>query len=108
MPPVWKPGQAAGAVHHFEYTVALNDLDIDGVAVKANSLETPAGSSIVTTDDSEEVSLRHRRVQDPARRVDGVRPTATAASAAGPTVTVTWLEALDEASVPAGAGGFRT
>ena len=40
---VWKPGQAAGAVHRFEYTVALNDLDIDGVAVKANSLVDASG-----------------------------------------------------------------
>ena len=34
-------------------------------------------------------------------------PAATAASAAGPTVTVTWSEALDPASLPTGAGGFR-
>ena len=104
---VWKTGQGAGAVHRFEYTVAADDLDTDGVAVKANGLETPTGSSIVTADNSEEVSLGHGSRQDPARTVDGVRPTATAASAAGPTVTVTWSEALDEASAPTGAGGFR-
>ena len=104
---VWKTGQRSGAVHRFEYTVAEDDLDTDGAAVKANSLETPTGSSIVTTDDSEDVSLGHGSRQDPARTVDGVLPTATAASAAGPTVTVTWSEALDEASVPTGAGGFQ-
>ena len=103
---VWKTGQGAGAVHRFEYTVAEDDLDTDGVAVKANSLETPTGSSIITTVDREEVSLGHGSRQDPARTVDGVRPTATAASAAGPTVTVTWSEALDDTSAPAGAGGF--
>ena len=39
--------------------------------------------------------------------VTGALPAATAASAAGPTVTVTWSEALDPASLPTGAGGFR-
>ena len=79
---VWKTGQGAGAVHRFEYTVAEGDLDTDGVAVKANSLETPTGSAIRTTDDSEEVSLGHGFRQDPARPVDGVRPTAMSAQGA--------------------------
>ena len=85
----WKIGQGAGAVQRFKYTVAEADLDTDGIAIEANSLETPSGSSIRTTDASEEVALGHASKQDEARPVDGVRPTATAASAAGPTVTVT-------------------
>ena len=35
-----------------------------------------------------------------------MRPSATQAAVAGPTVTVIWSEALDESSVPTGAGGF--
>ena len=103
---VWKTGQGAGAVHRFEYTVAEGDLDTDGVAVKRNSLETPTGSSIVTTDDSEEVSLGHGLRQDPARPVDGVRPTAMSARSEGPSVSVEWSEALDPGAIPSGAGGF--
>ena len=103
---VWKTGQGAGAVHRFEYTVAEGDLDTDGVAVKRNSLETPTGSSIVTTDDSEEVSLGHRLRQDPARPVDGVRPTAMSARSEGPSVSVEWSEALNPGAIPSGAGGF--
>ena len=53
------------------------------------------------------VNLSHGRTQDPAHIVDGVRPTASSAAAAGPTVTVVWSEALDVGSVPPGAGGFR-
>ena len=105
---VWKTGQGAGAVHRFEYTVAEDDLDTDGVAVKANSLETPTGSSIRTSVGNRVVQLAHDAVgTDTARTVDGVRPTATAAVAEGLTIEVTWSEALDAASAGSGAGGFR-
>ena len=77
----WKIGQGAGAVHRFEYTVAAGDADSDGVAVKANGLEAPSGSSIVTVSKGGAVSLRHASHRDPAHKVDGVLPTATAASA---------------------------
>ena len=83
------------------------DLDTDGIAIAARSLAAPAGSTIVTTGEREAVRLSHGSVQDPARPVDGVRPSADSAAAAGPTVTVTWSEPLDEASVPTGNGGFR-
>ena len=43
---------------------------------------------------------------DAARTVDGVRPSATEAAVAGPTITLIWSEALDESAVPTGAGGF--
>ena len=104
-----KAGYVSGsgsAVLRFEYTVAAGDLDTDGLAVKASGLETPSGVSIVTVAIAEAVILRHGSFADPAHKVDGVLPTADAASVAGPTVTVTWSEALDEASAPAGAGGF--
>ena len=100
-------GGSGSAVLTFEYTVVKGEEDTDGIAVEANGLEVPAGSSILNTEDSEAAILRHGRYHDPAYKVDGVLPAATAASAAGPTVTVTWSEALDEASVPTGAGGFR-
>ena len=99
---------SGSAVLTFEATeVALGEEDTDGIAVAANGLEVPSGSSILNTVDREAAILRHGRYHDPAYKVDGVLPAATAASAAGPTVTVTWSEALDEASVPTGAGGFR-
>ena len=99
---------SGSAVLTFEATaVALGEEDTDGIAVEANGLEVPAGGSILNTADREAAILRHGRVNFPDRKVDGVRPTATAASAAGPTVTVTWSEALDEASVSTGTGGFR-
>ena len=101
-------GGSGSAVLTFEATeVALGEEDTDGIAVAANGLEVPAGSSILNTVDREAAILRHGRYHDPAYKVDGVLPTATAASAAGPTVTVTWSEALDPASLPTGAGGFR-
>ena len=100
-------GGSGSAVLTFEYTVVKGEEDTDGIAVEANGLEVPAGSSILNTEDREAAILRHGRYHDPAYKVDGVLPTATAASAAGPTVTVTWSEALDPASLPTGAGGFR-
>ena len=100
-------GGSGSAVLTFEYTVVKGEEDTDGIAVEANGLEVPSGSSILNTEDREAAILRHGRYHDPAYKVDGVLPTATAASAAGPTVMVTWSEALDEASLPTGAGGFR-
>ena len=70
----WKAGQAAGAVQRFEYTVAEGDEDTDGIAVEANGLAVPSGSSILTTAEREAVNLRHGRLHDPAREVDGARP----------------------------------
>ena len=68
-------------MHRFEYTVAAGDADSDGAAVKANGLEAPSGSSIVTVSKGGAVSLRHASHRDPAHKVDGVLPTAMAASA---------------------------
>ena len=86
----------------FAYTVAAGDEDADGVAVARNGL----AGTIVTTAAGEAVSLRHARVGDASRKVDGFLPTATAAEAGGAALTVTWSETLDETSVPSGAGGF--
>ena len=91
----------------FEYAVVAGDADTDGIAIPANALATPTGSAIRTAAGNREVQLAHDAVDaDTARTVDGMRPSATQAAVAGPTVTVIWSEALDESSVPTGAGGF--
>ena len=91
----------------FEYAVVAGDADTDGIAIPANALATPTGSAIRTAAGNREVQLAHDAVDaDAARNVDGMRPSATQAAVAGPTVTVIWSEALDESSVPTGAGGF--
>ena len=95
------------ATLRFEYAIVAGDEDNDGIAIPADALSTPFGSSIVTVAGSRTVQFAHDAVAaDPAHKVDGVLPTADAAASAGPTVTVTWSEALDEAAVPTGAGGF--
>ena len=59
---------SGSAVLTFEYTpVALGEEDTDGIAVAANGLEVPAGSSILNTADSEAAILRHGRYHDPLR-----------------------------------------
>ena len=81
---VWKAGQAAGAVQRFEYTVVEGDEDTERHRDRGRcSLETPSGSSIVTVAGTKPVNLSHGRTQDPARPVDGMRPTASSAAAAG-------------------------
>ena len=93
----------------FEYEVAEGDADTDGIAIPANALSAPTGSAIRTSAGDRTVQLSHDAIPaDAARNVDGVRPTATEASVAGPTVTVTWSEALDESSVPTGRRRIRS
>ena len=101
----WKNGQGAGAVQRFEYTVAAGDADSDGAAVKANGLEAPSGSSIVTVSTGGAVSLRHASHSDPAHKVDGARPVVTTPTMTTPThcdtsdVNELWCAALTVASV---------
>ena len=75
-------GGSGSAVLTFEYTVALGEEDTDGIAVEANGLEVPAGSSILNTEDREAAILRHGRYHDPLHKVDGVLPAATAPTVA--------------------------
>ena len=94
----------------FEYTVAetAGEEDTDGIAVEANGLAVPAGSSIVAMADSRAAILSHARYPFGMHKVDGVRPIPTTdpAVSEGPGVSIAWSEPLDAASVPAGAGGF--
>ena len=98
------------ATLRFEYVIDDGDADTDGIAIAADALNVPSGSSIVTQTGNRAVQLGHDAVAaDAARTVDGIRPEVAetgAVEVAGPTVTVTWSEALDETSVPSRAGGF--
>ena len=87
--------------------MAAGDVDTDGIAVGANALSTPGASDIRTAAGDLPVALGHKRVRpDRTRMVDGALPAPVSAEAGGAVLTVTFGEALDEASVPAGAGGF--
>ena len=102
---VWKPGQAAGKVQVFVYTVAKNDEDGAGVTIQANALTRNDG--MIETAGGGTVQLGHDApAADPARVVDTEPPAVDSASVAGQNLTVTWSEALDETSTPAGAGWF--
>ena len=91
----------------FEYTVVEGDEDTDGIEIEAGEIALPSGSSIVTATGRRTVQRGYDAVAaDPARIVDGIRPTADTAAAEGLTVTVTWSEAIDPASARNGAGGF--
>ena len=91
----------------FEYAVAQGDEDTDGIAIAADALTTPSGSSIRTQAGNRAVQVGHDAVAaEAARTVDGTRPTVSSAAAEGLTVTVTWSEAIDPASGRSDAGGF--
>ena len=62
--------------------VVKGEEDTDGIAVAANGLEVPSGSSILNTEDREAAILRHGRYHDPLHKVDGVLPAATAPTVA--------------------------
>ena len=82
--------------------------DTNGIAVEANGLAVPAGSSIVAVSDSRAAILSHARYPFGMHKVDGVRPIPTTdpAVSEGPGVSIAWTEPLDAGAVPAGAGGF--
>ena len=89
----------------FSYTVQEGDLDTDGISIAANSLTVPDGSSVISH--GVPVALEHAPVgTDPTRKVDGVRPAVSSATASGTQVVVTLSEGLDEGYVPAVPGGF--
>ena len=89
----------------FAYAVAEGDEDADGIAIGADRLTAPAGSLVGPGGAA--VSLTHLAVPpDPARKVDGVRPTALFATVDRGKLAVSWDEALtieDGLGIP---GGF--
>ena len=87
-------GTATTADLTFSYTVAEGDSDTDGIAISANSLTTPSGSSIRA--DGMDVPLQHAAVPvDSGHKVDVEEPTQPDLKAGAPTV--------DEATPETGA-----
>ena len=77
----------------FAHAVAEGDEDADGIAIGADRLTAPAGSLIGPGGMA--ASLTHPAVPaDPARKVDGVRPTALFATVDRGKVALSWDEAL--------------
>ena len=90
----------------FRYEVEVDVEDTDGVSIGANKLSLN-GSTISTAVTSVPLStgdLTHSMVAGTnAHRVDGVRPTVTAASVNGSALTLTWSEDLNGSSTPPGS-----
>ncbi len=87
----------------FSYTVAAGDADTDGIAIAANKLALNGGT-IQNTGGSTAADLTHVAVAASAsHKVDGVRPTLSSAAVSGTALTLTYSEALDTGSVPAGS-----
>ena len=90
----------------FRYEVEAGVEDTDGVSIAADKLSLNGGT-ISTADTSVSLAaddLTHNIVADSAgHEVDGVRPTVTAASVNGSTLTLTWSEALNDSPTPPGS-----
>ena len=87
-----------------DVTVTGGDLtDLNGTVTLAF-----ASAQDITDDEGNALSSSAPTgTNEPAFLLDNTAPSATAASAEGLTIAVTWLEALDPASSRSGAGGFR-
>ncbi len=87
----------------FSYTVAAGDADADGIAIGADKLTLNGGTIQVKGGDTA-ATLTHAAVLESAsHKVDGVRPTLSSAAVSGTALTLTYSEALDTGSVPAGS-----
>ena len=81
----------------FTYTVAEGDADTDGIAIAANKLALNGGTILAGTVDA---TLTHAAVAaQSGHKVDGVRPTLTAAetSTDGTSITLTFSETISSA-----------
>ena len=88
----------------FAYTVVEGDEDTDGIALNAETLSVPAGSSIVGDDSGLSAWLRHPAIApDAGHTVDGVRPAVTSANVNGTVLVLAYDESLDTSSVPSAA-----
>ena len=89
--------------------IVAGDEDNNGVAIPADALSTPSGSSIVTVAGSRTVQFGHDggRSGSGAHGRRGTPEGDAPGIAEGLTIAVTWSEALDPASTRSDAGGFR-
>ena len=84
----------------FTYTVVAGDADTDGIAVAASRLALNGGS--ITDGPGNAAMLTHVALAaQSSHKVDGVAPVLSGATVAGATLTLTFDEALDDASEPA-------
>ena len=96
----------SGSVLTFRYVVEVGVEDTDGVSIAADKLSLNGGtiSTAATSVSLAADNLTHAMVADSAgHEVDGVRPTVTAASVNGSTLTLTWSEALNDSPTPPGS-----
>ncbi len=81
------------------YSVVLDDSDVDGVSIAANSLSRSGAT--IKDGANQNAGLTHAAVAaDSGHTVDAVKPVLQTATLDGDIVTVTYSEALDETSVP--------
>ena len=85
----------------FSYMVANGDLDTDGVNIAAGRIALNGGT-IEDLADNPAVLVYEAVPPQPGHAVDGVRPELQGATVSGDTLTLTYREALDEDSTPAG------
>ena len=86
----------------FRYTVQEGDADADGVSIGANALRI--NGATVATFRGVALSAEHDALPfDEVHRVDGVRPAVSSATVNGGSLTITFGEALDGGTEPAGS-----
>ena len=85
----------------FSYEVALGDEDTDGVSIAAGRIDLNGGT--IKDEADNDAVLDHEAVAPQAgHKVDGVRPAFLSAAVDGSSLTLTYGEALDPGSRPAG------
>ena len=92
---------AASEVLTCTYTVVADESDTDGVSIAANALTLPSGVTITDADDRGATITHTAVAANSSHIVDGITPDLQTATADGPTLRLTYDEALDETSVPA-------
>ena len=86
----------------FGYAAAAGDASAGGVAVAGNTLE-PNGGTIRSAEGADAALGHAGLAPDPAHRVDAAAPGFASAEVSGAALTVTFGEALDAGSAPAGS-----
>ena len=97
-------GSGTPALVFTGYVVAENDEDTDGIAIDENSLDLNGGTIHKKDSTTVTADITHAAVAaDPARKVDGVRPTLSSAatSSDGTQIVLTFSETLTAGEVAA-------